>query len=154
MSSTTTKPIANDLLEAAPAEAGALRNLDHQIEEIYGRHGSARLLDGEGNAIEIPAAALRAFRLVVRRMAEGEKLALLTRGDELSTQQAAELLHVSRPHLIKLLDEGEIPFHKVGTHRRVATADVLAYRAGRAAKRHEKLDELARVSEELPGGYR
>ena len=152
--SNTTAPLADELLEAAPAEAGALKSLEQQIEQIYGRRESARLLDEEGNAIEIPDSALRAFRLVVRRMADGEKLALLTHGEELSTQQAAELLNVSRPHLIKLLDSGEIAFHKVGTHRRVATVDVLAYRAKRDAKRHEKLDELVRMGEELPGGYR
>ncbi|HEY1687900.1 MAG TPA: helix-turn-helix domain-containing protein [Solirubrobacteraceae bacterium] len=140
-------------MEAAPAEAGALKSLDRQLEQIYGRHGSARLLDVEGNAIDIPAAALRALRLVVRRMADGEKLALMTHGEELSTQQAADLLHVSRPHLIKLLDRGEIACHKVGTHRRVATADVLAYSVRRDARRDEKLDELIRIGEELPGGY-
>jgi len=150
----TTTPAAGELFEAAPAEAGALKSLDRQIEQIYGQHGSARLLDADGHAIEIPAAALRAFRLVVRRMADGEKLALLTHEEELSTQQAAELLSVSRPHLIKLLDRGEITCHKVGTHRRVATAAVLTYRAKRDAERHEKLDELARMGEELPGGYR
>lgn len=152
--SKTTTPTADGLLEAAPTEAGALKSLERQIEQIYGRHESARLLDSEGNAIDIPASALRAFRLVVRRMAEGEKLALLTHGDELTTQQAAELLNVSRPHVIKLLDDGEIAFHKVGSHRRMATADVLAYRARRNAKRREKLDEIIRISEELPGGYR
>ncbi len=107
--SNTTTPTADELFEAAPTEAGALKNLDNQIEQIYGQHGSARLLDAEGNAIEIPASALRAFRLVVRRMAHGEKLALLTHGNELTTQQAAELLNVSRPHLIKLLRRTRSP---------------------------------------------
>ncbi|MHB1469069.1 MAG: helix-turn-helix domain-containing protein [Solirubrobacteraceae bacterium] len=151
--SNKTTPITDELFEAVPAEAGALKSLERQIEQIYGRHDSARLLDGAGNAAEIPASALRAFRLVVRRMAEGETLALLAHGDELTTQQAAELLNVSRPHVIKLLEEGEIAFHKVGSHRRIATSDVLAYRARRNARRHEKLDELIRISEELPGGY-
>ncbi len=152
--SETTIQADEQLLQAAPGEASALKSLDHQIEQIYGRESSARLLDAEGNATDIPAAALRALRLVVRRMAEGEKLALLAHGEELSTQQAAEILHVSRPHLIKLLERGEIPFHMAGTHRRVSTVDVLAYRASTDARRHEKLDELARMGEELPGGYR
>lgn len=88
--SNATTPTTDEMLEAAPAEAGALKSLERQIEQIYGRHDSAQLLDGDGNAIEIPASALRALRLVVRRMADGEKLALLAHGDELTTQQAAD----------------------------------------------------------------
>ncbi|MBA3370729.1 MAG: excisionase family DNA-binding protein [Thermoleophilaceae bacterium] len=62
------------------------------------------------------------------------------------TQEAADLLHVSRPHLVKLLDEGTIPHHKVGTHRRVRIEDALNYRERRAATRREKPDELTRLS--------
>ncbi|MHB1833473.1 MAG: helix-turn-helix domain-containing protein [Solirubrobacteraceae bacterium] len=150
----TSTPTAEAVFEAAAGEAGALKSLDHQIEQLYARRSSARLLDAEGNETEIPAAALRALRLLVRRMVEGERLTVLSPPQELSTQQVAELLHVSRPHLIKLLERGEIPFHKVGTHRRIASSDLLAYRAARDAKRQQKLDELARISQELPGGYR
>jgi excisionase family DNA binding protein len=143
-----------DLLQATPDEGDAFKSLDDQIEAIYGHHGSAQLVDREGNATEIPDAALRALRLIVRRMAHGERLALVSHGEELTTQQAADLLHVSRPHLVKLLDRGDIPSHKVGSHRRVQTADLLAYRAKRDAMRRAKLDELVRISQELPGGYR
>jgi excisionase family DNA binding protein len=151
--SDTSIQAADDLLQIAPGEGDAFEILDHQIEAIYGRHETAQLLDAEGNATEIPDAALRALRLIVRRMAHGEKLALVSHGDELTTQQAADILHVSRPHLIKLLDRGDIPFHRVGSHRRVQTSELLAYRAKRDTMRGAKLDELARISEELPGGY-
>lgn len=150
----STLQITDDLLQASPDEGDAFKSLDHQIESIFGRHGSAQLVDADGNAAEIPDAALRALRLIVRRMAYGERVALVAHGDELTTQQAADLLRVSRPHLIKLLDRGDIPSHKVGSHRRVQTVDLLAYRAKRDETRHAKLDELARISEELPGGYR
>jgi excisionase family DNA binding protein len=72
----------------------------------------------------------------------------------MTTQEAADLLHVSRPHLVKLLDEGAIPHYKVGTHRRVRIEDILQHRELRAGSRREKLDELTRLSEQLPGGYR
>jgi len=62
-------------------------------------------------------------------------------------------LHVSRPHLVKLLDDGTIDHYKVGTHRRVRIENVLDYRDRRASVRREKLDELTRLSEELEGGY-
>ena len=75
-------------------------------------------------------------------------------GQELTSQEAAGLLGVSRPHLIKLLDRGELPFHRVGTHRRIRIEDVLEYRERRRAERKAGLDELARLSEHLPGGYR
>ena len=62
-------------------------------------------------------------------------------------------MHVSRPHLVKLLDDGTIDHYKVGTHGRVRIENVLDYRDRRASVRREKLDELTRLSEELEGGY-
>jgi excisionase family DNA binding protein len=87
-------------------------------------------------------------------MARGQTITLVPHGSELTTQEAANLLHVSRPHLVKLLDDGVIDHYKVGTHRRVPLDDVLDYRARRASVRRERLDELTRLSEELEGGYR
>jgi len=87
-------------------------------------------------------------------MARGQTMTLVPHGKELTTQEVADLPHVSRPHLVKLLDEGSVPHHKVGTHRRVRVEDVLDYRERRGAIRRTKLDELARMSEELEGGYR
>jgi excisionase family DNA binding protein len=71
-----------------------------------------------------------------------------------SGRSSAEVLSVSRPHLIKLLDRGELSFHRVGTHRRIKIEDALAYRERRDTERRATLAELTRLSEELPGGYR
>ncbi len=76
-------------------------------------------------------------------------MTLVPHGKELTTQQAADLLHVSRPHLLKLLDERVIDHYKVGSHRRVRIEDFLAYRESRASRRREKLDELTRLSKSL-----
>ena len=72
---------------------------------------------------------------------------------ELTTQQAADYLGISRPHLIKLLEGGEIPYRKVGTHRRVYFRDLKAYRDNVKAKRRETLSELVRDAEEHEMGY-
>ena len=86
-------------------------------------------------------------------MADGRSITLVPHDKELTTQEAADILHVSRPHLIKLLDRGDLPFHRVGTHRRIRIEDVLTYRDRRDAERSAALDELTKLSEELPGGY-
>ena len=91
--------------------------------------------------MEVPASAFHALKLIVQAMACGQTMALVPHDKELTTQEAADLVHVSRPHLVKLLDEGIIDHYKVGTHRRVRIEDVLDYREPRAGLRREKLDE-------------
>lgn len=70
----------------------------------------------------------------------------------MTTQQAADLLKVSRQYLVRLLDEGKIPYDRTGKHRRLKIEDVLAYKQKRDAERDQSLDELAKLTEEL-GGY-
>jgi len=151
---TSTPQLPDNLLRAAPDEVDALEALRRQIDEIFREHRVARLVGPDGETMEIPASAFHALKLVVQGMARGQTMTLVPHGKELTTQEAADLLHVSRPHLVKLLDEGTIPHYKVGTHRRVRIEDVLDHRERRAATRRAKLDELTRLSEELEGGYR
>ena len=93
--------------------------------------------------------------LVVRAatlLAEGKRVAVFAEDEMLTTQQAADRLNVSRQYLTRLLDRGDLPSIRVGTHRRVTAKDVAAFKKQRDAKRDRDLDELTAFSEEL-GGY-
>jgi len=151
---TSTSQLPDNLLRSEPGEDAAVQALRAQIDELFREHAAARLVGPDGETMEIPASVFHALKLVVQGMARGQAMTLVPHGKELTTQEAADLLHVSRPHLVKLLDEGAIAHYKVGTHRRLRIEDVLVYRQQRALTRRSKLDELTQLSQELPGGYR
>jgi excisionase family DNA binding protein len=119
----------------------AQRNLKLQI---VGKHGQA---------ITLPASAVRLLVRLLSEMAAGNAVTLVPTHAELTTQQAAEALGVSRPFLVKLLDEGSIPSRKVGTHRRVLFSNLMAYRQKTDQQRLKTLDELAVQAQELKMGY-
>lgn len=138
-----------------PAERDEIVALQEQLVRIArSQRPLAKLVAPDGSEVEIPASALAALRALVHDLARGSTITLIPHDKELTTKEAAEILNVSRPFLIRLLDRGEIPYHRVGTHRRLRVEDVLAYRERRAARRREKLVELTRLSEEVEGGYR
>jgi excisionase family DNA binding protein len=145
--------LLDNVVQPAPEEHEAMTTLREQVDEIC-RSGYRPVLVGpDGGHVELPDSAFRALVCVVRGMAAGCAMALMPSDERLTTNQAAELLHVSRPHLIKLLDEGKLPYEKVGSHRRLRLEDVLAYRRTRAREREAQLRELTQLSQELEGRY-
>jgi excisionase family DNA binding protein len=150
--------------KSVPIAASPLRSdelgLAQRSKGIFTRHTDKRgrlsfqIRDGrKQESVVIPAAAARLFDVILTQMSEGNAVSVLPRQVELTTQQAAEVLNVSRPFLIGLLDGGKIPCRKVGTHRRISACDVLDYKRTIDADRNNALDELARQAQELKMGY-
>lgn len=108
---------------------------------------------GEDTVLELPATAVKLLFEILQDMAAGKAVAIVPHATELTTQQAADYLNVSRPFLIKLLAEKQLPFRSVGTHRRILFQDVMAYKKQIDEARRRSLDELAALSQELDMGY-
>ncbi|MEN8638308.1 helix-turn-helix domain-containing protein [Pseudomonas sichuanensis] len=103
--------------------------------------------------VEVPTFALRLFGEILSELALGNAVKVVPIHAELTTQEAADLLNVSRPHLVKLLDEGLMPHTKTGRHRRVKFADLVAYKNKRDAISRAAMDELAAQAQDLRMGY-
>ena len=102
----------------------------------------------DGERLVLPAEVFAVLRSVVAAMADGQAVTIAPVHQRLTTQEAADLLGISRPTLIKLLESGEIPFEQPGRHRRVCLADVLSYRQRRSIQRRESLDRMIEIADE------
>lgn len=135
-------------------EAALARVSSRTLAACIGHGASARLrvVDGD-NEIEVPVAALRMLVDILANMAEGNAISIVPIHAELTTQQTADFLGVSRPHVVGLVERGELPHHKAGTHRRIYFKDVLAYRERRLADGKATLNALAEQAQKLDMGY-
>ncbi len=117
---------------AAEAARDALRQ---QGAEVIVRVGESEVL--------VPELAVVALAEALAELADGHTVRVLRADCELTTQEAADILNLSRPHFVRLLDQGKLPFHMVGTHHRLLLPHVLAYKASRSAKREAAFQVLA-----------
>lgn len=131
------------------AESRQLERLRVALQAAQTQKRRLRLLSASGEELVVPSSVSRALRSLVEEMSEGHTVALVASHRELTTQEAADLLNVSRPHLVKLLDEEAMPSHRAGTHRRVRLDDLLRYKARRDAARRKTLKKLTRESQKL-----
>ena len=136
------------LLESVLVQAKETESIA-QFEHILSLEpAQARLVGSNGEEVPIPDSVYQMLRHIVHLMASGQRISIVPHTCELTTQEAAEILNVSRPFFIKLLEQGEIPFVKVGSHRRVIFSDLMAYKEQRKVKRHQGLKELTNFLQE------
>lgn len=146
-------PIAPTEEDATLAQASS-RILASYLPDKCSNH-TIRIManDTTGETVAIPAAAYRFLVEILVQMAEGNAVTLIPVKAELTTQEAADILNVSRPYLVGLLESGEIPYRKVGTRRRVLTQDLIDYKNRIDTLRIQTLEELAAQAQELKMGY-
>lgn len=144
------------VLAPDPAEHDDLTHLNKVMhaEAPAAKPLIAQIVASDGTSLELPASALAGLRAIIEDLAHGRTVVVMPHDRLLTTNEAAQVLNVSRQFLVRLLERGDLPFERIGTHRRLAVEDVLAYRERRAELRRQKLDELTRLSEEYEGGYR
>lgn len=138
-------------IKAAKAAVQQLRNL-------YPGPGPAALQlraaeDGTEAVVTLPRAACDLLIDMLSQLASGHAVTVVPVHAELTTQQAADLLNVSRPFLVSLLEQGKIKFHRVGNHRRVRFQDLMQYRRARMQQSQAALTELTADAERLKLGY-
>ena len=147
--SKTAPPTAEEVQIARESSRTLAAVLETRVEaqqiELTTPEGSKQVM--------VPVSALRMLVEILTQIGSGNAVKIIPIHAELTTQEAADLLNVSRPFLIEALERDEIPYRKVGTHRRIRYEDVLAYKERIDAERKQTLDELAAQAQELKLGY-
>ena len=138
-----TKPSKEDqktAIESYNALAAVIEQLESDTPEIE--------IEETEERIKIPLSALRLLGEVLKAMSEGKPISLVPVATEVTTQKAAEILGCSRPHLVKLLEEGEIEFTKVGKHRRIKFEDVMNYKRLMKERQKQHIIDMMKSDEE------
>lgn len=148
--SRTALPLEREVKAAAQGQRALAAFLATQ-----GELQSIQIFDDKNKAhrVELPTSALRLLVDILAELADGNAVQVVPIHAELTTQEAADLLNVSRPHLVKLLEEGVLLFHRTGKHRRVLFADLMRYKAQRDEQSQQAMRALAQQAQQLRLGY-
>ena len=142
-----------DAQQSNPHEIALAEEASRVLADVANKPGDVHLqvlgASEEAPIVTIPESAFHLFLQLLSELSRGHGVTVMAHPAELTTQQAADLLNVSRPYLIKRLEAGDIPFRLTGTHRRVRFDDLMTYKHRVDEKRREALDELAALSQDL-----
>lgn len=143
--STTThqQPVAANV-----SERRSLDRLNAMLEDESNPH-ALKLIGSDGEEVVLPTSVVTALRQLISYLVRDKAVTVVPVDKTLTTQEAADILNVSRPYLVKLLESGALPFTKVGSHRRVQFEDIMAYKQRRDAERTQALDRLAALNQEM-----
>lgn len=135
------------MVDPSASEATQLRELRQLVKQ-----GSVNVVGAKGRKVPLPRAVAGLLDEILKNMQAGKAVSIVPEHQELTTQRAANMLGVSRPFLVRLLEEDELPYHMAGSHRRIYLKDVLAYKAKRDTERHASIVRMARL-EKKAGTY-
>ncbi len=133
-------------IAATDSERPALSRIEGVLDNA---NHVPKLVGPNGEEIELPQSVFQVLRQLVYYLAHDRVVTIVPVNKELTTQEAADMLNVSRPYLIKLLEQGDIAFTKTGTHRRIRFSDLMEYKKHRDSERRKGLAELTQLSQEL-----
>lgn len=134
---------------ATESERTALARVE-QVLANQDQAGTLTIVCADGTAVPLPSPLIPLVRQLAHALAEDRVVSIHTSSRELTTQQAADMLNVSRPFFIShILGTGQLPYHTVGTHRRIAFDDLMAYKQQRDAERRRALRELSQASQQI-----
>lgn len=146
----TVAPERLPIVEDSPITAAEQdRPMLEQVGLLLANQQEARLVAADGEEIALPAAVVRILTTVVEHLRRGDAVAVVPVHRELTSQEAADLLNMSRPYLVRMLDRGDIPYRRLNKHRRIKLDDLMAYKRQRDEHRRTALDELTELSQEL-----
>lgn len=132
-----------------PTDPAERLELDELATLLSRAPANAALVTPDGTLVHLPPAVYEVLSQVITAMRAGRAITVAPLAQRLTTQEAADLLGISRPTMIKLLDDGKLPFEQPGRHRRIRLDDLLTYRDERRQGRSEALDELVRQTDAL-----
>ena len=135
--------VLTDPISIPAAQEGQIRELRRLVQS-----GGAKLVGPDGHQIPLPEPVHDLLLMILKNLQAGKAISIVPEHQQLTTQRAANILGVSRPFLVGLVEKGEIPFHMVGSHRRIYLRDLFDYKRRRDSARHNAINDMARAEME------